>query len=63
MAELERAFGGGLLAGSVTLSGGEPGIGKSTLLLQRAACWRPPSPTADCRAGLWALGGSEGLSS
>jgi DNA repair protein RadA/Sms len=37
MAELDRAFGGGLVAGSVTLLGGEPGIGKSTLLLQVAA--------------------------
>jgi DNA repair protein RadA/Sms len=37
MAELDRAFGGGLVAGSVTLLGGEPGIGKSTLLLQAAA--------------------------
>ena len=37
MAELDRAFGGGLVAGSVRLLGGEPGIGKSTLLLQPAA--------------------------
>ena len=37
MAETDRAFGGGLVAGSVTLLGGEPGIGKSTLLLQAAA--------------------------
>jgi DNA repair protein RadA/Sms len=42
MAELDRAFGGGLVAGSVTLSGGEPGIGKSTLLLQVAAAPCPP---------------------
>lgn len=35
--ELDRALGGGLVAGSVTLLGGEPGIGKSTLLLQMAA--------------------------
>jgi DNA repair protein RadA/Sms len=35
--ELDRVFGGGLVAGSVTLLGGEPGIGKSTLLLQVAA--------------------------
>ena len=35
--ELDRVFGGGLLPGSVTLLGGEPGIGKSTLLLQVAA--------------------------
>jgi DNA repair protein RadA/Sms len=35
--ELDRVFGGGLAAGSVSLLGGEPGIGKSTLLLQLAA--------------------------
>jgi DNA repair protein RadA/Sms len=35
--ELDRLLGGGLLPGSVTLVGGEPGIGKSTLLLQAAA--------------------------
>lgn len=33
-AELDRVLGGGLVAGSVTLIGGEPGIGKSTLVLQ-----------------------------
>ena len=32
--EFDRVLGGGLVAGSVTLVGGEPGIGKSTLLLQ-----------------------------
>lgn len=32
--ELNRVLGGGLVAGSLTLLGGEPGIGKSTLLLQ-----------------------------
>lgn len=32
--ELNRVLGGGLVAGSITLIGGEPGIGKSTLLLQ-----------------------------
>ena len=35
--ELDRVFGGGLGLGSVCLLGGEPGIGKSTLLLQAAA--------------------------
>jgi len=34
--ELDRVLGGGLVAGSVTLIGGEPGIGKSTLMLQMA---------------------------
>jgi DNA repair protein RadA/Sms len=33
-AEMDRVLGGGLVAGSLTLIGGEPGIGKSTLLLQ-----------------------------
>ena len=37
LAELDRALGGGLVAGSATLIGGDPGIGKSTLLLQAAA--------------------------
>ena len=32
--ELDRVLGGGLVAGSVVLIGGDPGIGKSTLLLQ-----------------------------
>ena len=36
-AEFDRVLGGGLVAGSVTLIGGDPGIGKSTLLLQAAA--------------------------
>src|SRR5439155_25716283 len=35
--ELDRVLGGGLVSGSVVLLGGEPGIGKSTLLLQAAA--------------------------
>ena len=34
MGELDRVLGGGLVAGSVVLLSGEPGIGKSTLLLQ-----------------------------
>ena len=33
-AELDRVLGGGLVAGGVVLIGGDPGIGKSTLLLQ-----------------------------
>ncbi len=37
MGELDRVLGGGLVSGSVILVGGDPGIGKSTLLLQCAA--------------------------
>ena len=35
--ELDRVLGGGLVQGSVTLLGGDPGVGKSTLLMQVAA--------------------------
>ena len=39
LADFDRVLGGGLVPGSVVLIGGEPGIGKSTLLLQAArAC-------------------------
>ena len=36
IAEIDRVLGGGLVPGSVILVGGEPGVGKSTLLLQMA---------------------------
>jgi len=48
--ELDRVFGGGIVPGSVTLLGGDPGIGKSTLLLQVAA------HVATTRAVLYASG-------
>ncbi|MGD2051773.1 MAG: DNA repair protein RadA, partial [Acidimicrobiia bacterium] len=37
LSEFDRVLGGGLVPGSVVLIGGEPGVGKSTLLLQVAA--------------------------
>ena len=37
LAEFDRALGGGLVPGSAVLMGGDPGIGKSTLLLQASA--------------------------
>jgi DNA repair protein RadA/Sms len=40
IAELDRVLGGGLAPGAVVLIGGDPGIGKSTLLLQLLARWR-----------------------
>ena len=43
VAEVDRVLGGGLVPGSVTLLGGEPGIGKSTVALQMLA--------ATCSAG------------
>ncbi|TMJ67442.1 MAG: DNA repair protein RadA [Alphaproteobacteria bacterium] len=39
LAELDRVTGGGIVPGSALLIGGEPGIGKSTLLLQLAAAF------------------------
>jgi len=45
MGELDRVLGGGLIPGSVTLLGGEPGIGKSTLLLQLAQRVAGSTPT------------------
>jgi DNA repair protein RadA/Sms len=41
--ELDRALGGGLVGGQVVLLGGDPGIGKSTLLLQAVASLRTDS--------------------
>ena len=41
--ELDRVLGGGIVPGSVTLLGGEPGVGKSTLLLQLLAAWDGPT--------------------
>lgn len=39
IAEFDRVLGGGLVPGSAILVGGDPGIGKSTLLLQAAAAF------------------------
>ena len=44
--ELDRVLGGGIVPGSVLLLAGEPGIGKSTLLLEVAAAWAKSSGTA-----------------
>jgi len=42
--ELDRVLGGGLVPGSVTLLGGDPGIGKSTLLIQTLAALSAQQP-------------------
>jgi len=44
--ELDRVLGGGLVAGQVVLLGGDPGIGKSTLLLQALATLATSAPRA-----------------
>jgi len=41
--ELDRVLGGGVVSGSVVLIGGDPGIGKSTLMLQPVARSRWPN--------------------
>ena len=46
LSELDRVLGGGLVPASVTLVGGEPGIGKSTLLLQVLAAMAAAGATA-----------------
>lgn len=55
-AELDRVLGGGIVGGSLTLVGGDPGIGKSTLLLQ--VCKR----LADSNKEVLYISGEESLS-
>lgn len=45
--ELDRALGGGLMPGSTILIGGEPGIGKSTLMLQAAGAFACAGSSSD----------------
>jgi DNA repair protein RadA/Sms len=45
LVELDRVLGGGLVLGSVTLLGGDPGIGKSTMLLQAGDALSRATPT------------------
>lgn len=51
--ELDRVLGDGIVAGSVVLMAGEPGVGKSTLLLEVAARWSqvPKTSNDDAAAG------------
>jgi DNA repair protein RadA/Sms len=46
VAELDRVLGGGLVPGAVCLLAGEPGVGKSTLLLEVAHRWAAPGARA-----------------
>jgi DNA repair protein RadA/Sms len=45
LSEFDRVLGGGLVPGGVVLIGGDPGIGKSTLLLKALANLAPRAPT------------------
>lgn len=49
--ELDRVLGGGIVPGAAILVGGEPGIGKSTLLLQMAGTVASSKPSAPASAG------------
>ncbi len=51
MAEFDRVLGGGLVPGSVVLIGGDPGIGKSTLLLQAMATIAGDAAASEGRGG------------
>ncbi|MDE2969713.1 MAG: AAA family ATPase, partial [Chloroflexota bacterium] len=57
--ELNRVLGGGLVPGSVALLAGDPGIGKSTLLLQVAGALAPDVELADNRGGVLYVAGEE----
>ncbi|MDE2802031.1 MAG: DNA repair protein RadA [Chloroflexota bacterium] len=60
--ELNRVLGGGLVPGSVALLAGDPGIGKSTLLLQVAGALAPGVELADNRGGVLYVAGEESAS-
>lgn len=49
--ELDRVLGDGIVAGSVVLMAGEPGVGKSTLLLEVAARWSQVPATSNLETG------------
>jgi DNA repair protein RadA/Sms len=55
MAELDRVTGGGFVRGSVLLVGGDPGIGKSTLLTQATSLKSAPGTVTQVRASAQAL--------
>ena len=60
IAELDRVCGGGLVPGSALLVGGDPGIGKSTLLLQAMAALAAPQGARSPAACLY-ISGEESL--
>ena len=51
LSEVNRVLGGGIMKGSVALLAGEPGIGKSTLMLQLAAGIQSTGRVLDPSAG------------
>jgi DNA repair protein RadA/Sms len=61
IAEFDRVCGGGLVAGSALLVGGDPGIGKSTLLLQVVAALAARSAKAGETLGCLYISGEEAI--
>jgi DNA repair protein RadA/Sms len=61
IAEFDRVCGGGLVAGSALLVGGDPGIGKSTLLLQVVAALASRSAKAGETLGCLYISGEEAI--
>ena len=55
VAEFDRVTGGGLVAGSALLLGGDPGVGKSTLILQALAAYARKTPSVVYVSGEEAL--------
>lgn len=53
---LDRVLGGGLVKGAFVLIGGEPGIGKSTLMLQLASQVKGPVLYVSAEESLWQIG-------
>lgn len=62
LSEFDRVLGGGLVHGSVVLLGGEPGVGKSTLLLQVVAALVARTRGQDVRGGVLYVSGEESAS-
>ena len=61
IAEFDRVCGGGLVVGSALLVGGDPGIGKSTLLLQVAAALARPGRAAGAELSCAYISGEEAV--
>jgi DNA repair protein RadA/Sms len=61
IAEFDRVCGGGLVAGSALLVGGDPGIGKSTLLLQVVAALATRTAKSSERLGCLYISGEEAI--
>ena len=62
ISELDRVLGGGVVPGSVVLLSGEPGVGKSTLLLEVASRWAAADSVSGPESGAASESGSDSKS-